>query len=574
MSSGQKTTWKRLITYVTPYKWVLLVALLGVALDSAMQAAFALMMEPVLDGVFIEQNARLVVMMPFVIVGIFLFRALGNYIGAYGFTWVGRNVVNDLRSEVFKQYLNLPHTFYDRHSAGSLISRMTYDIEQMAMGVSKNVVIVVRDLLTIVLFIGVMFYHSAKLTVIVLAVLPVAALIISAVNKRFRRIGLGIQDSISGVSEIVDEVIRGHKVVKVYDGKRDEEARLAKRNVQNRHLHVKNVSTQALSTGFIQLMVAVALGFIIFLAVKENMSPGKFMSFMGAMLGLLPQVKRVSGVFATIQTTLAAADSVFYILDKPAEQDSGQEVLNAEQIGLEFEHVSLAYDADSEAVKDLSLKVQPGQVVALVGQSGSGKTSLVNLVPRFYEVSNGRIRINGTDVREYTLASLRQHIAIVSQDVVLFNDTVTKNIAYGANCDKTAEQVMAAARKANAHEFIMELPQGYDTLLGDNGTRLSGGQRQRIAIARAILKDAPLLILDEATSALDSESEKHIQNALDEVMKGKTTLVIAHRLSTIEHADEVVVMAKGEIVEQGTHAALMALGGVYHQLQHMQHSTG
>ena len=571
--SEKKTdlTYLGLFRYVGPYKWVFMLALLGAALDAAMQGAFAYMMKPILDGVFIERDSVLIKLIPFAIVAIFVIRGLGNFMASYGFTWVGRQVVNDFRRKVFQQYMVMPNAFYDQHSSGGLISRLTYDIEQMATGVSKNLIILIREFMAITVFLGLMMYHSFKLTLIVLVVFPFVALIINVINKRFRHIGHGIQDSIAQITEITGEVVRGQKIVKIFDGEADENERLEKELRKNRQLHVKIVATQEVSSSTIHLLVAGALAVIVWLAIKETMSAGTFMSFMTAMLALLPAIKRISQIFSTIQKTMAAADSVFYILDQEAEKDTGTQNLQADEIQLRFKNVHFSYHAEeAAALKGIDLEVAAGTVCALVGPSGSGKTTLVNMVPRFYELNEGRIELNGHDVRDIDLKSLRKHIAIVSQDVVLFNDTVANNIAYGVNANKTPEQVKAAAEQANALEFIERLPDGFDTVLGDDGTRLSGGQRQRIAIARAILKDAPILILDEATSALDTESEKYIQDALEKVMRGKTTLVIAHRLSTIEHADQVVVMDQGEVREQGDHAELLAAGGLYTQLQQMQ----
>ncbi|WP_395375080.1 lipid A export permease/ATP-binding protein MsbA [Marinicella sp. W31] len=567
----RELTYLGLFRYVKPYKWVFMLALLGAALDAAMQGAFAYMMKPILDGVFIERDSTLTRLIPFAIVGVFVIRGLGNFMASYGFTWVGRQVVNDFRRKVFQQYMVMPNTFYDQHSSGGLISRLTYDIEQMATGVSKNLIILIREFMAITVFLGVMMYHSFKLTLIVLIVFPFVALIINVINKRFRRIGHGIQDSIAQITEITGEVVRGQKIVKIFDGQADESERLEKELKKNRQLHVKIVATQEASSSTIHLMVAGALAVIVWIAIRETMSAGTFMSFMTAMLALLPAIKRISQIFSTIQKTMAAAESVFYILDQEAEKDNGTVELKAEEIQLSFKDTQFSYNAkETAALKGINLEVSAGTVCALVGPSGSGKTTLVNLVPRFYELNTGRIELNGHDVRDISLRSLRKHIAIVSQDVVLFNDTVSSNIAYGANANKSEQEIRAAAEKANALEFIEQLPEGFDTVLGDDGTRLSGGQRQRIAIARAILKDAPILILDEATSALDTESEKYIQDALEKVMQGKTTLVIAHRLSTIEHADQVVVMDQGLVKERGSHAELLAADGLYTQLQHMQ----
>jgi len=420
-------------------------------------------------------------------------------------------------------------------------------------------------------------YQSVSLTVVVFVLVPIVGLIISYVNKRFRKISHRIQNSMTGVSEVVEEVVKGQKVVRVFAGQDDETKRFYKVNNQNRYLNMKVIAIRTLSSSTVQILTACALAIIIYFATVpgtiDMWTGGKFMSFIGAMMAMLPPLKRLADSSATIQKTLAAADSVFYIIDQDSEQDSGNKQLDAKEISLKFDDLSFTYEDGTEALTDLNLTITQGQTIAFVGPSGGGKSTLVNLVPRFYSCSSGQLLINNQDVNDYSLSSIRSHIAFVDQSVVLFNDTVANNIAYGTNNNDDFQQIKAAAIKANALDFIEELPNGFDTILGENGTRLSGGQRQRIAIARAIFKDAPLLILDEATSALDSESEKVIQNAIEKVMVGRTTLVIAHRLSTIENADIVVVMSNGKIAEKGSHTELLALNGIYANLHHIQASS-
>jgi len=531
---------------------------------------FTLMLSPILENGFAEQDELWVTYIPLFVIGVFLVRSIGNFAASYGFTWVGRKVINDLRRQVFNQYLVLPQKFYDAHSSGGLISRIIYDIEQMANGVSKNFVIIIREMLGIVFYLGVMFYYSWELALIAFIVFPVIALIIRLINKRFRRIGHGIQQSIAETTQTVEEVVKGHKIVKIFKGQVKERQKFAKNIKKNRQLQVKVVATQEVMSSINLMLVAFALAAIMFIAARSGMGPYDFMSFMTAMLLLMPTIKNLSNVFSTIQTTLAAADSVMAVVQQQPERDNGTVNLQASQIGLSYEHVDFAYNAESQALHDINLSIEKGQSVAFVGASGGGKTTLVNLVPRFYDVTGGQIILNGQNLQDFTLSSLRDHISMVSQEVVLFNDTVRNNIAYGqqADCDDAA--IIKAAEQANALEFIEALPDGFNTELGDNGTRLSGGQRQRIAIARAILKDAPLLILDEATSALDTESEKHIQEALQRLMKNRTTLVIAHRLSTIENVDKVVVLHQGRVMQEGSHAELLSVPGIYAQLQQSQ----
>jgi subfamily B ATP-binding cassette protein MsbA len=575
----QKTSFFRVWKYATVYKLIIFVSVLGVMLDALVQGAFALMLEPMLDDVFTKHNAYYIKIIPWVIVGMFFLRGVGHYIGTYGMNWVGRKIIADIRQQVFNKYLSLPTDFFDKQSSAGLISRMTFDIEMMSMGIANTVIILARDLLTILAFLSVMFYQSMSLTLIVFSLLPIVALIISYVNKRFRKIGHRIQNSMTGVSEVVEEVVKGQKVVRIFAAKDNESERFYKVNDQNRYLNMKVVSMRAASSSLVQFIAACALALIVFFATRpaaiDDMTAGKFMSFIAAMLALIPPLKRLTDISATMQRTLAAADSVFFILDQDSEQDLGKKELNAKDVSLKFEQLSFTYNDGTQALIDVDLQINQGQTIAFVGQSGGGKSTLVSLVPRFYAHTGGELLINDHDINDYSLDSLRSHIAYVDQNVVLFNDTVANNIAYGSNKTDDNDCIINAAIQANAHEFIQQLPEGYNTMLGENGTRLSGGQRQRIAIARAILKDAPLLILDEATSALDSESEKFIQSALEKVMIGRTTLVIAHRLSTIEKADVVVVMEDGKIAEQGTHAQLLSKQGIYanlHQIQASSHS--
>jgi subfamily B ATP-binding cassette protein MsbA len=573
----QKTSFGRVWQYATPYKLVLFVAIIGALMDAGVQASFMLLFEYMIDDAFGQHDKAVIRLLPWVIIGMFLIRGIGNYLSTYGLNWVGRKVIADLRQLVFNKYLQLPTSFFDKETSASLISRMTFDIEMMAMGVSTTVISIFRDILTIIVLIGVMLYQSVSLTLVVFILVPLVALIIAVVNKRFRKISHRIQNSMSGVSEIVEEVVKGQKVVRVFAGQKDESERFYKINNQNRYLNMKVVSIRAMSSSTVQILTACALAIIVYFAtVPEAIGAwtgGKFMSFILAMMAMLPPLKRMADSSAMIQKTLAAADSVFFILDNDAENDAGKQQLDVKEISLKFDDLSFSYEDGTKALSHINLEIQQGETVAFVGQSGGGKSTLVNLVPRFYPYTSGRLLINGQDINDYSLKSLRNHIAFVDQNVVLFNDTVAHNIAYGSNKNATYEQIKQAAIQANALDFIEQLPEGFETMLGENGTRLSGGQRQRIAIARAVLKDVPLLILDEATSALDSESEKIIQSALEKIMVGRTTLVIAHRLSTIEKADKLVVMNEGKVAEIGNHEQLLSSDGIYAKLHQIQVST-
>ncbi|MCB1604785.1 MAG: lipid A export permease/ATP-binding protein MsbA [Gammaproteobacteria bacterium] len=573
----KNTSFSRIWQYTKPYKLALSIAILGALLDAMVQGSFMLLFKYMIDDAFGKHDQTIIRLIPWVIVVMFLIRGSANYLSTYGLNWVGRKVIADLRQLVFSKYLRLPSSFFDKQPSATLISRMTFDIEMMAMGVALTVINVIRDVLTILVLIGVMLSQSVQLTVIVFILVPIVGGIIAVLNKRFRKISHRIQNSMSGVSEVVGEVVKGQKIVRIFSGQQDEEKRFYEVNNRNRYLNMKIVSIRALSSSSVQILTAIALALIVYFATVpeaiNNWTGGTFMAFISSMMAMLPPLKRMSDSSAMIQKTLAAADSVFYVLDYEAEEDTGIIELDAKEINIEFKDVSFSYDGENQALDNVSLKITNGESVAFVGESGGGKSTLVNLVPRFYSHTTGKLLLNNQDVNDYTLESLRKHISFVDQNVVLFNDTVANNIAYGANKSANLEQVKQAAVQANALDFIEELPNGFDTVIGEDGTRLSGGQRQRIAIARAILKDAPLLILDEATSALDSESEKIIQAALQNVMKGRTTLVIAHRLSTIENADKVVVMSKGGVAEIGTHKNLLQHDGIYAKLHRLQGSV-
>ena len=576
-AQAQKTPFKRVWQYAKPYKLVLTIATIGAILDAIVNGSFMMLFEYMIDDAFGNHNQKVIRLLPWVIVFMFVLRGIGNYLSTYGLNWVGRKVIADLRQLVFKKYLCLPSSFFDKESSAGLISRMTYDIEMMAMGVSTTVITIIKDVLTILALIAVMLHQSVQLTIVVFVLVPIVASIIAVVNKRFRKISHRIQNSMSGVSEIVEEAVKGQKVVRIFAAEKDEAERFYKVNNQNRYLNMKVISIKALSSSTVQIMAASALAIIVYFATTpdaiNHWTGGKFMSFILAMMAMLPPLKRMADSSAMIQKTLAAADSVFYILDKDCESDKGTKQLDAKEIRLSFEKLGFSYEDGTKALDNINLEIKAGQTYAFVGQSGGGKSTLVNLVPRFYLNNSGILRINGHDINNYSLSSLRQHISFVDQSVILFNDTVANNIAYGSNKKASLDEIKQAAIQANALDFIQQLPQGFQTQLGENGTRLSGGQRQRIAIARAILKDAPLLILDEATSALDSESEKLIQAALDKIMQNRTTLVIAHRLSTIEKADKLIVMQNGKIAETGTHQQLLAKQGIYAKLHQIQLSA-
>ena len=567
--------YRRLWAYTQRYWAMLLLGLVGVSIDAAMQAAFVKFMEPLIDRVFVGKDSAFGLWLAGMIALISIGRIVGNFVGEYGMEWVGRKVVADLRYELFRQYVALPATFFDRFSSGHLISKLAYNSEQVANAATKSIVSAFRDFMLVILLVLVMVTSSLKLTLVMLLLVPMIGLLVTVISKRFRKISHRIQDSMGNVSQVTEEAVTGHRVVKVFQGQGAEIARFAEVNEKTRRLHMRMEATHLAGSSMVQVAAGFAIVLLMIIATRPEMlnaiSAGTFTTIFWAMVGTIPPLKRLTAVQSQMQKGIAAADSIFQVLDMETELDEGTVAVPRVKGEIEFRNVSFSYPAsETPVLRDVSFKVAAGSITALVGHSGSGKTTLAGLLPRFYPYSDGHVLLDGVELRDYKLANLRSHIALVSQDVVLFNDSVAGNIAYGALAGASRNSMEQAARAAHALEFIERLPQQMDTLVGENGTLLSGGQRQRLAIARALLKDAPILILDEATSALDSESERVIQEALAEVMKHRTTIVIAHRLSTIENADQVIVLEHGRVVEAGTHRELLATGRVYANLYHTQ----
>ncbi len=568
---SSKELYFRLLGYVLPYWKVFAVSLLSLVVTAATEPAFPALFKPMLDGSFVNKDRTWITLAPLLLILLFLVRGIASFVGSYTSNWISTRLVLDLRDRMFRKLVSLPTRYYDDNSSGNLISNVAYIVAQVADAGTNVITVVVRDSLTIAGLLGWMFYLNWKLSLIALLVAPIVVFIVALVSRRLRMMSRETQRSMGDVTHVLEETIEGHKVVKIFGGQEYEAKRFFEAINRMRRYAMKQVSAAAINVPTVQLVSAVAMAIIIYIATLQSASNettvGAFISFIAAMMMLFAPIKRLTGVNEFLQRGLAAAEVVFDLLDQDSEPDEGTLSLPRARGEIELRGLCFSYPhAENKALDSISLTVAAGETVALVGASGSGKTTLANLLPRFYHPTAGKILLDGIDIEELRLADLRRNIALVSQDVVLFNDTIAANIAYGQESEVGEAQITAAAEAAHAMEFIRQLPQGLFTNIGENGVRLSGGQRQRLAIARAILKDASILILDEATSALDSESERHVQAALETLMQGRTSLVIAHRLSTIEKADRIVVMQQGKIAEIGNHAELLAKNGIYANL--------
>ena len=563
--------YRRLLSYALPYWPRYAFAMTGMAIYAATQAAFAAIMKPLTDKGILLHDLTSMQTIPLEVIGLFLMRGIADFLAAYNIAWVGRSIIKHIRGETFAQLLRLPSGYYDVSSSGMLVSKLTYNIEQVAEASTNAITVIFRDGLSIIGLLGVMFYQSWKLSLFVLVLGPVIAVLSRYISERFRRYSRRIQDSMGDVTKVAEEVITGQRIVKLFGGQAHESERFGQVNEKNRYLNMKLMLVNAGSTPVIQMIAGLGVSGIILVALGLKVTPGTFIAFLAAMLLILPPLKHVTDINAPLQRGIAAGQSIFELLDEQTEHQGGTHKVSRARGGLEYRELRFAYSASKgDVLHDINFKVEPGETVALVGRSGSGKSTLVSLLPRFYDPTSGSILLDGCDLREYTLENLREQVAMVSQDVMLFNDSIRNNIAYGSLKERGESAIGTAAEAAYAVDFIKRLPQGFDTLVGDRGVLLSGGERQRLSIARALLKDAPLLILDEATSSLDSESERHIQAALEKLMADRTTLVIAHRLSTVEKADRIIVLDRGRIVEMGKHAELLAKGGQYAALHRLQ----
>jgi len=576
-NSGIKI-YRRLLSHVIPYWKIFILSVCGMVVYSITDATFTFLMKPLIDDGFIKHDPIVITWLPIIVILIFTLRMISGFISTFFMNLIARNVIRDLRKLMFNHIIELPVPYFDNSSPGKITAKLVYDVEQLASAASNVLTILFRDSLTVIVLLSWMIYLSPLLTAILVFTIPLIALLILYVSKRFRRISHRIQGSMGDVSHVVEEVITGNRVVKMFGGQEYEKNQFNKINSYNRVQQLKMEITNALSTPLIQLILSFAFAFIIYMATTQGgedvISAGTFVSFITAMVALMQPIKRLTGVNAKIQVGIAAAHSVFEFIDTKVEDDKGKLRLSDVKGAIQFKNITFSYSDEGSLILDnINLDIEANQSVAFVGHSGGGKSTLISLLPRFYNAQQGEITLDNVNINDLSISELRKNISLVSQNVTLFNDTIEHNIAYGALETTSKDDIIKAAHAAHAMEFIEKLPDGLQTHIGDNGILLSGGQRQRIAIARAILKNAPILILDEATSALDTSSERHIQAAIKTLMKDRTTLVIAHRLSTIEDVDKIVVIDGGKIAEQGSHKKLLKEKGVYANLYNLQFSN-
>jgi len=576
-----RTLYLRLLRYVHPYRRTFAISLLSMVLLACTEPILPALLKPLLDGSFIEQDAGARLTVPGLLVLLFLFRGGITYASDVSVNWVAQKVVLDLRQQMFRNLVMLPSAYFDTTNSSVLISKLSFDVAQVAQAATRGVTVLVKDSLAVLGLFCYMLYLNWMLSLTVLIIAPAVGLVILSASRRLRVMSQKVQHSMGAITEVAQEAIDCHKAVKIYHGRDHETGRFYRAADENRKFTMKIATVSAANVPIIQALMAVVLAAVTYLAatlsVAGELTIGDFVAFFTAMTLLLPPIKRITGINEHLQRGLAAAQSVFSLIDEAPEPDGGARNCKRAHGDIEYENVSLVYEPRlSPALHGISVKIEAGETIALVGPSGSGKSSFANLLARFYRPSRGRILLDGVDIADLSLHALRRNIALVTQEVLLFNDTVRNNIAYGAMREASAAAILRAVEAAHVSDFIATMPEGLDTLIGENGVRLSGGQRQRLAIARAILKDAPLLILDEATSSLDSISEQHIQAALETLRRGRTCIIIAHRLSTIENADRIIVLKHGKIEEIGTHDELLRRHGTYgrlHRLQFRSHAA-
>jgi len=566
--------YRRLLGYAVPHWPMFAIGVAGMMLAAATDSGMALLVREFLNGAFIKQNENMLWMVPGGVLVLFLLRGIGDYVSNFFSGWVGRQVIKTLRAELFVHYLNLPTRFFDGAASGQMLSRLTYNVELVAEAATNAITVMIKDTLTIVGLLGVLFYINWQLAAFSLVAAPLIAWLVQRINRRFRRYSARIQSSMGDVTRVAKQAIDGHRLIKLFNAQQFEAQQFERVNEQNRHNNMRLIMTKAVSNPVVQQIAAIGLAAVMYIAIQQMLAQqlrvDDFIGFLTALLLVTAPLRRLVAIGGPLQQGIAAGASVFEVLDVPPEDAGGPRTLERARGDVEFRQVTFAYAPEKGPVlRQVSFRVSAGETLAIVGKSGSGKSTLVSLLPRFYDPQSGNVCLDGQDVREYQLMDLRRQVSFVTQDVVLFNDTIRNNIGFGGIV-ASADAIEAAARAAHVLEFAEELPDGLDTTVGDRGVLLSGGQRQRIAIARALLKDSPVLILDEATSALDSESERHIQLALAGLIRNRTTLVIAHRLSTVENADRILVLDDGGVVESGTHAELLARAGSYATLHRLQ----
>ncbi|MCU7843669.1 MAG: lipid A export permease/ATP-binding protein MsbA [Candidatus Thiodiazotropha sp. (ex Monitilora ramsayi)] len=566
-----KQLYLRLLGYVRPYRKIFAFSILFTVLLALTDWMLPALFKPLLDGSFVEKDIQSIRLMPLALIGIFIVRGIAYYSSTVAIQWVANKVVMDLRNEMFQRLMTFPSHYYDNNPTGTVLSKVTFNVQQVASASTEVLIVLVRDSISILGLLGWMLYIDWVLTLSILIIGPLIGLLVNSISKRLRHLSESIQNSMGEMTHVLEEGIQGNKVVKLFGGQSYEIKRFGHVTNWVRRFHMKRVAAAALASPAGQLIMVLGLAGVVYYAsmqsLEDKFSVGAFVSFIGALAMMMSPIKKLIRINEQLQPGLAAAQSVFELVDEKPEEDLGKARLERALGRIEFDQAEFRYPGTARAAVDtFSLTIEPGERVALVGPSGGGKSTIANLIPRFYNLDGGRILLDGCDIQAMPLADLRKNIALVSQEVILFNDSVEANIAYGEMRNTPREKVIEAATAAYAMDFIEKMPDGLDTLIGEKGVRLSGGQRQRLAIARALLKDAPILILDEATSALDNESERYIQQALDTLTENRTTLIIAHRLTTIENADRIVVIANGRIEEIGNHKELISKQGFYSTL--------
>ena len=574
-----KTTvkpYRRLMGYVFPFWKIFLVSVVGYALYAVTQPLFAMVIKHIIDILGTEERKGME-FLPLFFVALFFMRGVGTFLGSYFLARISAGITHTLRSEIFNHYTCLPISYFDESNSGYMISRITHNVGEVTRATSDSIRTFVREGFTVIGLLSYLAYVNWQLSMVFLLVAPIIAVLVGYVSKRMKRLSRKMQETVGDMTHVTSEMVNGVRIVKSFGGELYERDRFLKRSLANRGQFLKMVMTMSVHNPLVQFIISLALAGLMYLALfmMENAGPGEFVAYLTAAFLLPRPIRQLSEANGEIQRGIAAAETLFEILDEPLEKDVGHYEKARVDGVIEFKNLSFTYGKEkTRALKNIHLKIKAGQTVALVGMSGGGKSTMINLIPRFYEYQQGEIQLDGIPLKEYKLTNLREQVALVTQHVTLFNDTIANNIAYGCADKVTREQIVQAAKDAYAMNFIENMPKGLDTEIGENGLKLSGGQRQRLALARAFLKNAPILILDEATSALDSESERYIQLALDKVMVGRTTLVVAHRLSTIQNADKIVVLEKGRIIEQGSHKELLQKGKAYQRLYNLQFNDG